>query len=318
MLPRSQILKNSKMQNTNNATKHGVIFALLAYGIWGLVPIYFKAMSYIRPMEMVSHRVVWSFILLLILIAAQKNFGKLKVLILQPKKIFWLFISSVLIATNWLVFIWAAAENRLLEASLGYYINPLINVILGLFFLQERLARMQWIAVIVAGIGVFIQLIHFGSVPWVALALGGTFGFYGLIRKKVKVESIAGLWVETTLLLPFAATYLLYFAPNIAAPLAHYSGATLIALIASGFITSVPLLCFAAAAARLPLSQLGFFQYIGPSCMFLLATFYYNEPLTSDKLVTFIFIWSALILFIWHGCISYRKNHKPEAKKCKN
>ena len=290
------------MQEQN---RNGTMYALLAYTMWGFAPIYFKALEGFGALEVVSHRVIWSFALLFILLSARVGWQPLRQLLRQPRKLGWLAISSILIAFNWLLFIWAVTAERMLDASLGYYINPLVNVVLGTIFLSERLARMQWIAVVMAAIGVLIQTISFGSVPWIALALAVSFGLYGLIRKRVTIDGISGLWIETLLMLPLAIGYVISISPN-AIPMSSYSANETWLLVAAGIVTTAPLICFIAAAKRMSLSLLGFFQYIGPSLMFILAATVYGEPVTNDKLITFAFIWLALLIFSWHGWFSYQ------------
>ncbi|NMT92790.1 EamA family transporter RarD, partial [Vibrio alginolyticus] len=207
----------------------------------------------------------------------------------------------VLIGGNWLIFIWAVNSNHMLDSSLGYYINPLINVLLGMVFLGERLRKLQWFAVVLAGCGVLVQLIVFGSVPIVAMALAMSFGFYGLLRKKVAVDAQTGLFVETLILLPAAAVYLLFIASSPTANMIENPWQLNTLLIAAGVVTTLPLLCFTGAATRLKLSTLGFFQYIGPSLMFLLAVLIYGETFTMDKAITFAFIWGALVVFSFDG-----------------
>ena len=290
------------MQTTS---RQGVIFAVLAYTMWGVAPIYFKHLNQVPALEMVSHRVLWSFVLLLALVWWRIGWRPMRELLQQPAKLGWLLLSSVLIACNWLVFIWAVNADRMLDASLGYYINPLVNVFLGMMFLQERLARLQWLAIALATTGVIIQLIHFGSVPWVAFILAITFALYGLIRKKVSVDGLSGLWLETALMLPLAFGYLSHISSD-GIPMADVAPTTFYWLLAAGVVTTAPLLCFITAARSLPLSQLGFFQYIGPSFMFILATSLYGESFTQDKLVTFGFIWLALLIFSWHAWRTYQ------------
>ena len=197
----------------------------------------------------------------------------------------------------------------MLDASLGYYINPLINVLLGMLFLGERLRKLQWFAVALAAIGVLVQLIAFGSVPIVAIALAFSFGFYGLLRKKVSLEAQTGLFIETLVMLPLAATYLLFIADSPTSDLSMNPMQLNLLLVAAGVITTIPLLCFTGAATRLKLSTLGFFQYIGPSLMLLLAVLIYGEAFTQDKVVTFAFIWSALLVFTFDA---YRTNKKSK------
>lgn len=291
------------------ASRQGAIFAILAYTMWGVAPIYFKQLTHVPAIELVSHRVVWSFLFLLALVWWRTGWQPIADILQKPVQLFWLLLSSALIATNWLIFIWAVNDERMLDASLGYYINPLVNVFLGMVFLNERLAKMQWLAMGLAAIGVLVQLIQFGSVPWVALTLAVTFALYGLIRKQVTIDGVSGLLVETTLLLPIALIYLSHISSS-HLPMVDLDATTFYWLLAAGLVTTAPLLCFIAAARNLPLSQLGFYQYIGPSFMFGLATCLYGEPFSQDKLVTFGFIWLALLIFSWHGWRTYRKAPK--------
>jgi chloramphenicol-sensitive protein RarD len=216
------------------------------------------------------------------------------------------------VGANWLIFIWAVNSNHMLDASLGYYINPLINVLLGMLFLGERLRKLQWFAVALAAIGVLIQLVAFGSVPIVAIALAFSFGFYGLLRKKVSLEAQTGLFIETLVMLPLAATYLLFIADSPTSDFSMNPMQLNLLLVAAGVITTIPLLCFTGAATRLKLSTLGFFQYIGPSLMFLLAVLIYGEAFTSDKAITFAFIWGALVIFSFDGLRNNRKNKRAK------
>ena len=216
---------------------------------------------------------------------------------------------------NWLIFIWAVNANHMLDASLGYYINPLINVLLGMLFLGERLRKLQWFAVALAACGVMVQLIAFGSVPTVAIALALTFGFYGLLRKKVSLDAQTGLFIETLVMLPAAAVYLLWIADSPTSDFAANPMNLNLLLISAGVITTLPLLCFTGAATRLKLSTLGFFQYIGPSLMFLLAVLVYGEAFTTDKAITFAFIWGALVVFSFDGLKTSKQSRKAATAK---
>lgn len=277
--------------------RKGIALALCAYFLWGIAPIYFKLLHSVSASEILAHRVVWSFVFMIILMQFIGGFSKLRALFKQPKQLGVLAVTSVLIAGNWLLFIWAVNNDHMLDASLGYFINPLFNVLLGMIFLGERLRKLQWFAVALAGVGVLIQLISFGSIPLVSLALAGSFGFYGLLRKKVNVDAKTGLLVETALLLPIAVIYLLVTLDSASASMLSNSLDMNLLLIAAGIVTSVPLLCFAGAATRIPLSMLGFFQYLGPSIMFILAVSLYHEPFDLEKGITFGFIWCALVIF---------------------
>ncbi len=288
-------------QDDQQKAKQGVILAVAAYTMWGVAPIYFKALGDVSPLEILSHRVFWSFFLLAILLHVGRRWRSVRDVFKTPKKPLLLACTAIIVAANWLIFIWAVNTDHMLDASLGYYINPLLNVLLGMLFLGERLRKLQWVAVFLASCGVLVQLLVFGSIPIVAIALALTFGFYGLIRKKINLEAVAGLFIETLVLLPVAAIYLGFIADTPTSQLSHNSWSLNLLLVSAGIVTTLPLLCFTGAATRLQFSTLGFFQYIGPSLMFILAVSIYQEPFTSDKAITFAFIWLALVLFSFDG-----------------
>jgi len=216
----------------------------------------------------------------------------------------------VLIGGNWLLFIWAVNNHHMLEASLGYFINPLVNIVLGMIFLGERFRRMQWVAVILALCGVLVQLWTFGSLPVIALGLAFSFAFYGLVRKKIAVEAQTGMLFETLWLLPLAAIYLFGIADSATSHMGSNPWSLNLMLMAAGVVTTIPLLCFTGAATRLRLSMLGFFQYIGPTLMFLLAVVFYGEVPGADKMVTFAFIWVALAIFVADAIYTQRRVRK--------
>ncbi|MBE4586762.1 EamA family transporter [Vibrio navarrensis] len=281
--------------------RQGVLLAIGAYTMWGIAPIYFKSISSVSALEILSHRVVWSFFLLAALLHFGRNWRAVSAVITNKNKMLYLLSTAILVGVNWLIFIWAVNANHMLDASLGYYINPLFNVLLGMIFLGERLRKLQWFAVALAACGVLVQLVMFGSVPVVAMVLAMSFGVYGLLRKKVSVDAQTGLFIETLVMLPAAAIYLLFIASTPTSNLLDNPASLNILLVAAGIVTTLPLLCFTGAATRLKLSTLGFFQYIGPSLMFLLAVLIYGEAFTSDKAITFAFIWGALVLFSFDG-----------------
>ncbi|MFV8413145.1 EamA family transporter RarD [Vibrio owensii] len=291
-------------------SRQGVLLAIGAYTMWGIAPIYFKSIAEVSPLEILSHRVIWSFFLLAALLHFGRHWRSVRDIIKNKTKMMFLVSTAILVGANWLIFIWAVNSNHMLDASLGYYINPLINVLLGMVFLGERLRKLQWFAVVLAACGVLVQLVVFGSVPVVAIALAMSFGFYGLLRKKVSVEAQTGLFIETLVMLPAAAIYLLFIASSPTSNMLDNPMQLNTLLIAAGVITTLPLLCFTGAATRLKLSTLGFFQYIGPSLMFLLAVLIYGEPFTSDKAITFAFIWGALVVFSFDGLRNNRKSRK--------
>lgn len=275
----------------------GYIYAVLAFSFWGLVPIYFKLISTVSPTEVLAHRIIWSVVLLFGIVLVSKQFGAFKLLIKDISKIKYLVLSSLLVSTNWLVFIWAVSNNMITESSLGYYINPLVNFMLGIIFFKDRPSFWQKIAIGLAFLAIVYQVISIGSVPIVSLALAFSFAFYGLIRKKVNLPSVSGLYIETLILFPIALLYFLFLVSTgenaFVLPL---NGVSYLLLLA-GIITVIPLLWFNAAATKISLIHIGFFQYIGPTVSFLLAIFVYNEPLGKEKLVTFILIWIALLVF---------------------
>lgn len=278
--------------------KLGYIFAVFAFLFWGAVsPIYFKEVGGVTALEVLMHRVVWSFLILIPLVYLTKQTEVLKLLLKNKNKLKYLLYSTFFVSINWLIFIWAVANERIMEASLGYYINPLINIALGFIFFGERMTRNQNIAIVIAFLAVLYQIIALGTLPLVSLSLAVSFAFYGMIRKKVDVGSIVGLFVETLMLMPLAIIYILYLINTNSMAFLNESDYITFMLTLGGLATIIPLLLFNGAATRMKLSTLGFFQYIGPTCAFLLAVFVYNEEFNFDKLITFALIWLALIIF---------------------
>ncbi|MBA4821707.1 EamA family transporter RarD [Pantoea ananatis] len=279
-------------------TRQGIGFALGAYFIWGIAPAYFKLVKAVPATEIMTHRVIWSALFMVLLITLSRSWGQVRSMLRQPKKVLLLALTAVTVGGNWLLFIWAVNNQHMLEASLGYFINPLINVVFGMIFLRERFRRLQWLAVALAAGGVLLQLWKFGSVPVIALGLAFSFAFYGLMRKKIQVDAQSGMLIETLWLFPLAALYLFGFADSSTSHLGANPMSLNLLLIAAGIVTTIPLMFFAAACTRLRLSTVGFFQYLGPTLMFLLAVLFYGETVTPDKMVTFGFIWLALLVFI--------------------
>ena len=295
--------------SASQATKVGVICAIAAYTMWGVAPVYFKQLQVLPAMDILMHRIVWSAVLLFGLIFALKQWPKVSAALRSPTVMKVLFCAGLLLGANWLLFIWAINNDHLLEASLGYYINPLINVFFGRLFLGEVLRPMQKVAVGLALTGVGILIFTFGHLPWIALVLAITFSIYGLLRKKVAVDSLPGLFIETTLLLPFALVYWVDFASEQSDLFANEWSLNAL-IVAAGLVTTAPLLCFTAAARRIMYSTLGFFQYIGPSIMFVLALFVYNEPFEMSRLITFGFVWLALVVFSTDSLRAYRQQQR--------
>ncbi|MBY5993333.1 EamA family transporter RarD [Ferrimonas balearica] len=293
----------------NTESRQGILYAISAYLMWGFAPIYFKAIATVSPDEILMHRVIWSFFLVIGLVVLGDKMGEVRALARQPRKLGILALTSLLVGTNWLLFIWAVANHHVLDASLGYFINPLFSVALGLLVLGERLGRLQLMAVGIAAVGVLVQLIQFGSVPWISLALAGTFGIYGLLRKQVNLQASTGLFVETAMMLPLALGYWLWL-DSPTANLANNPLSLNLLLLAAGVVTTLPLLAFSAAAIRIPLYLLGMLQYIGPSIMFVMALTLFGESLSAPQLVTFGFIWAGLLLLSLDGIQKARRKRR--------
>lgn len=275
----------------------GVLYGVGAYGFWGLVPIYFKAVAHVRPLEVLAHRIVWSVVFLFALAMFRRNWGAVPEILRDRRKLGTLSLTTLLIAGNWLGFIWAVANDEVLQASLGYFINPLVNVLLGFLFLRERLRRWQTFSVLLATVGVCYLTIAAGEVPTLGLYLACSFGFYGLLRKKLDVGAVIGLSVETSLLLPLALGYLVVMMGRGQAEFGHVSWEMNLLLMAAGLVTSLPLLWFAEGARRLRLATMGFLQYLAPTGHFLLAVYAYGEEFSRPHLISFGLIWVALAIY---------------------
>ncbi len=277
--------------------RRGVTYGIAAYGMWGLIPIYFKALAEVSPFEVLAHRVLWSVVILVPVVLVRGQWPEVRRVVNNRTTLATLMVTTVLIGVNWYLFIWAVAHDRVLEASLGYFINPLVNVMLGMVVLGERLRRPAAVAVVLAGVGVAVEIVMVGALPWIALALAFSFGLYGLLRKTASVGAVVGLTVETSLLAPLAIGYLVWARRTGALYLGSGHPATDVLLVMAGVVTATPLLCFTSAARLLPLTALGFLQYLSPSGQFLLAVLAYGEVLTTGRIITFVCIWVALAIF---------------------
>ncbi len=274
----------------------GILFAFAAYGMWGFFPIYFKLIQAVPALQILAHRFVWSVVLLSILLAVTHEWKRFRAAI-TPKIIFTYAIAACLLALNWYTYIWAVNAGLILEASLGYFINPLVNVLLGVVFLKERLRISQWIPIGLAGVGVLYMTFAYGALPWVALTLAFTFGMYGLMKKISPLNSLHGLSLETAVLFIPAAGYLLLAEAQGGAAFGHSGVVPTALLVFTGVITVVPLLLFAGAAHRIPLTTLGLVQYITPTLQFLIGVLLYHEPFTHDRVIGFSIIWLALAIY---------------------
>ncbi|MDR4886897.1 EamA family transporter RarD [Fredinandcohnia sp. QZ13] len=281
--------------------KLGILYTTIAYIAWGVLPLYWKLIDYVPAFEILAHRIIWSLVFVLLVILVSKK-GKrfitsLKEIVKNKLKLIGIVGSAILITINWATYIWAVNTDHIIDASLGYYINPLVSVLLGIIVLKERILFWQGISFGLAGMGVLILTIQYGSFPWVAITLALSFGFYGLTKKLAKLDSLVGLAMETLVVAPIA---LIYLAVLNKGGVDSFSGATFdvqLLLMGAGVVTALPLLWFAAGANRIPLSVVGILQYISPTISLLLGVFLYHEHFTKVHLVTFIFIWTALLIY---------------------
>jgi chloramphenicol-sensitive protein RarD len=284
------------------ATREGLWYGLAAYGLWGVVPLYFLAVieqtdKQISASELLAQRIVWSLPFLVLLLTLGRRWTVFAACFRTLPLLLTLIASSLLIGGNWFVYIYGVTTEQVLQTSLGYFINPLVNVVLGLVFFRERMRRLQWVALTLATVGVVWMTATIGELPWIALSLAGCFGFYGLLRKKAPVDGLVGLSVETCFLVPVAAGYLVALGLRREGALGSYGVLSDGLLLCSGVVTALPLMCFGQAARRLRLSTLGFLQYLAPSLQFVCAVTVMGEPLKPGQLAGFAWIWTGLAVF---------------------
>ena len=276
----------------------GMLAAVGAFGLWAIFPVYFKQFGPdVSPWEILMHRVIWAEVCLIGFILISRRLEPIRTLTKRPRTMMALVGSALAIGANWATFIWAVTHAEILQCSLGYYINPLLNVFLGYCFLRERLSPLQRLAVLIAAAGVGISLVEYGEVPWLALLLAGCFGLYGLIRKQVEIDSVTGLMVEALLLSPIAVAWLVVMYMGGTSVFLQAGAHIDLLLIGSGVITILPLLLFVAAAKRMKLATLGLMQYIAPTGHFLCGVYLYGEPFTAADAATFGCIWAGLVLY---------------------
>lgn len=282
----------------------GTWFVLGAYILWGLLPLYWKALIQVPPMQILAHRIIWSFVFVTLLLVWQNRWSEFKSTFRVRKNRNIIFLTAGIIGTNWFIYIWAVNNNHIVDTSLGYFINPLITVLLGVIFLHERLGFWQIVACGLAFVGVTNLTVQHGTFPWIALSLALTFGFYGLLRKTAHVESMVGLAAEIGLLSPILVIYLLALEYKGTGATGHVGPDLHLLLIGAGVVTATPILWFTIGVRKIPLSLAGFLQYLAPSLQLMLGVLVYNEPFTRTHLISFSFIWVALLMF----SISYRPN----------
>jgi chloramphenicol-sensitive protein RarD len=291
----------------------GVWSALGAYVCWGLFPIYWKFLSDMEAPVLLCHRVVWSCVVLVTVLSLTGQLNELGRSLRQPKMLGLYSLAAVLIAANWLTFVWAVNHKYIVETSLGYFINPLLNVVVGFLFFSERLRKMQWVALVIATCGVSYLTWSYGTVPWIALILASSFGLYGVVKKLAPLNAILGLSLETLILLIPAVIYLCVAANVYQQPIGSKSVGGWMLLAGTGVVTTIPLVLFAAAAQRIPLVLVGLFQYIAPSLQFLIGVLVYNEPFTPERQIGFSVVWIALFLFAVENF--YYQSKKRQANK---
>jgi len=277
--------------------RKGYLLGLATFSIWGMFPLYFKALEQYGALEIVTQRVIWSAVFGSLVLLLWRHPGWWRELLMHPRRLGVLGISSVLIAANWLIYVWAVNHDRMVEASLGYYINPLVNVLLGMIVLRERLRPLQWLAVAMATVGVSLQLLMLGEFPWISIVLALSFGSYGLLRKLAPVAALPGLVVETWILLPVALVWLFWFSSGTSTEPAFWTSSDALWLMAAGPVTLIPLLGFNAAARHLPYSTLGFLQYLTPTLLLILAVQLFGEPFPVDRQLAFFCIWAGLAVY---------------------
>lgn len=281
----------------NSETVKGFWYSVAAYVLWGFLPIYWKHLSSVPSAEILSHRIIWSFALVMMILVVSGHWRDILAVLRQRQLLIRLAVASVLISINWFTYIWAVNHDHIVEASLGYYINPLFSVLLGMTFLHEKMSRLQWAAVAIAAIGTIVLAVEYGHFPWIALLLAASFGLYGLVKKVVRVDPLVGLAYETSVMVPISLVYLVYLQWNGTGALGHAPLEIELYLWLAGIATTLPLLWFANGAQRIPLSMLGFIQFLSPTISLFLGVFVFHEPFTKAHLISFSLIWLAIALY---------------------
>ncbi|MEF8700799.1 MAG: EamA family transporter RarD [Candidatus Accumulibacter sp. UW20] len=285
----------------------GVACGLLAYGMWGFFPLFFRQLAHVPPMDVLSNRAVWACVFVALLLSLRRQWHKVAAVFRSGRQLLMLCVAALLIGSNWLVFLWAVANEQVVASSLGYFLTPLVNVVLGLVVLDERLNRLEWLSVGLAVAAIANEIIAIGSLPWVSLILAGTFGTYGLVRKRLPVDAVSGLWLETLAMLPVCALYAWWQGQNGQPVFTGHDPVTSALLIAAGALTALPLLAFAAATRRLDLATVGMLMYINPTLQFVTAIWLFGEPLQVAQLFSFALIWLGLLVFSWSAWRKYRR-----------
>lgn len=294
-------------ETSASAPARGALAAATCYLVWGLFPLYWKQLSEVNALELIAHRDLWSLVFLLGVMAATGAFREFRSALTSPRALRWHALSGTLLTLNWLTYVWGVNHGHVIEASLGYFLVPLVNVGVGRFGLREHLRPLQWIAIACAAAGVILLVVRVGRPPWIALSLASTFGAYGLLRKQSPLGPLTGLGLETLLLAPLALAYVVWQQHAGAGALGRVSGIGHVLLIGAGVVTAVPLLLFAYGARQIRLSTLGLLQYITPTVQFALGAFLYREPFTADRAAAFVFIWTGLAIYTGDNLWSQRR-----------
>jgi chloramphenicol-sensitive protein RarD len=291
----------------------GILYALGAYIAWGLLPVYWKALETVPAIQILGHRIVWSFVIIGMIILARREWRKFRYILAYRNKLLYGSLGAGLLGVNWLVYIWAVNSDHIVEASLGYFINPLVSVLLGVIFFKEKLRPAQWLVVGLAALGVLYLTFHYGTPPWISLVLALTFGFYGLLKKKSSLEALHGLGLEMAFLVLPALGYLLFVQYQGNGSFVQDGAVTTVLLIVTGVVTAMPILLFGFAARSIPLSLVGLLQYIAPTMQFLLGVLVYSEPFTQERLIGFSIIWMALLIYWLEGLNFHRRTTSSDA-----
>jgi chloramphenicol-sensitive protein RarD len=291
----------------------GIWYAIAAYGIWGLFPLYWKPLHQVPALELIGHRIGWSFVLLFAIILLTRQWPAFRAVAFAPRTLRTYSVAAALISVNWTAYVWAVNHGYVVESSLGYFINPLLSILLGVVFLRERLRPWQWLPVGLATLGVLIVALAYGFVPWLALTMASSFGLYGLVKKTGPLNSFFGLTLETGILFVPALGYLLYLERIGQGAFLHIDTLSNWLMAGAGLVTTVPLLLFSSAAQRVPLAVIGILQYITPTMLFLLGVFVYKEDFSTAQLIGFGLVWAALVVFSLEGFLARTRTKQPGA-----
>ncbi|MBK7451105.1 MAG: EamA family transporter RarD [Anaerolineales bacterium] len=291
--------------------KKGIWYGIAAYAMWGFFPIYWKLLHDVPALQLLGHRIVWSFLLLLAFILLTRQWNDFRAVAFDRRTLGIYSVAGVLLSLNWLIYVWGVNAGFIVETSLGYFINPLLSVLFGVFFLREKLRPMQWLPIIIAAIGVVYLTITYGRLPWIALSLAVSFGLYGLVKKLSPLGSVYRLTLETAIVFPIALIYLMIIQSTGAGEFLHDGRTVDLLLVGAGVVTTIPLLMFASAAKEIPLNMIGVLQYFAPTIQFLIGVFIYKEPFDTTRFIGFGIVWLALIIFWVENIIAHRNPIEP-------